>query len=116
MHVKYSSNNSGGDWWLGDKDWKALEDAGWEVAWVANEKGRFARKNSGGRFLGALAMNAKRYGLTLDDAVKEWERVTGACSTDAGCPCCGNPHNFTEYDDKGKWVASGPRAEYVASW
>lgn len=31
--VEYSSNNSGGRWWLSDKDWRALEDAGWEVYW-----------------------------------------------------------------------------------
>ena len=33
MRVEYSSNNSGGGWWLRDEDWKALEDAGWEVEW-----------------------------------------------------------------------------------
>ncbi len=31
--VEYSSNNSGGSWWLTDADWKALEDAGWTVVW-----------------------------------------------------------------------------------
>lgn len=33
MKVKYSSNNSGGDWWLTDEDWRRLEEAGWEVEW-----------------------------------------------------------------------------------
>lgn len=33
MRVEYSSNNSGGSWWLKDADWKALEDAGWVVEW-----------------------------------------------------------------------------------
>lgn len=31
--ITYSSNNSGGDWWLEDKDWIALEKAGWLVEW-----------------------------------------------------------------------------------
>lgn len=33
MIVEYSSNNSGGSWWLKDTDWKALEEAGWDVLW-----------------------------------------------------------------------------------
>ena len=33
MKVEYSSNNSGGGWWLKDEDWKALEAAGWKVEW-----------------------------------------------------------------------------------
>lgn len=33
MKIEYSTNNSGGDWWLKDKDWKALEAAGWSVVW-----------------------------------------------------------------------------------
>lgn len=31
--IQYSSNNSGGKWWLKDADWAALERAGWEVKW-----------------------------------------------------------------------------------
>lgn len=31
--LSYGSNNSGGRWWLKDKDWEALEDAGWTVHW-----------------------------------------------------------------------------------
>jgi hypothetical protein len=34
--VKYSSNNSGGSWWLKDADWLALERAGWHVEWGGN--------------------------------------------------------------------------------
>lgn len=33
MIVEYSSNNSGGSWWLSDKHWLALEAAGWRVEW-----------------------------------------------------------------------------------
>lgn len=31
--VTYSSNNSGGRWWLTDEQWLALEKAGWTVLW-----------------------------------------------------------------------------------
>lgn len=31
--VEYDSNNSGGDWWLDDDDWRRLEEAGWFVEW-----------------------------------------------------------------------------------
>ena len=81
MKVEYSSNNSGGDWWLSDEDWKNLEQAGWVVNWRE-------------RFLGAIATSATREGLTEDEAIAEFERVTGEDAFANGCPCCGNPHNF----------------------
>lgn len=145
-YVEYDSNNSGGDWWLSDDDWKALEKAGWKVAWASLENqyadnGHYVRDDDGTpklvpigtggsrfpslakrddngeyRYLGALANGAYRVGLCLREAAEEWERVTGKSSTDAGCPCCGQPHYFTEYDDDGKFVASGPDTEYTASW
>ena len=30
---EYSSNNSGGNWWLSDENWKQLEEEGWFVIW-----------------------------------------------------------------------------------
>lgn len=33
FRVEYSSNNSGGGWWLKDTDWLALEEQGWEIEW-----------------------------------------------------------------------------------
>ena len=54
-YVEYSSNNSGGGWWLGDSDWPSCR--------------RRAGRSTGsrdihtdGRWLGALATRAKRYG------------------------------------------------------
>lgn len=142
--VKYSSNNSGGHWWLTDSDWKALESAGWVVVWhtmseqfsdagdyvrdpitgmpnivPADQNGsRFLAPMVGddGRWLGALARSAYRPDMKLREAADEWERITGKCATDAGCPCCGQPHDFTEYDDKGRYVTSGPSTEYSAAW
>ena len=116
MKVEYDSNNSGGHWWLKDEHWLALEKAGWKVDWYKDQNEEFFKPGKDGRWLGALASAASREGLPLMDAVREWETITGQCSTDAGCSCCGNPHTFTEYDDNGGYVRSGPDASYVASW
>ena len=96
--VRYSSNNSGGSWWLTDKNWLDLEAAGWKVRWIRDDtSGHYAREGaSADRWLGALATSATREGLSLEDAIEEWERVTGACYGDEGCSCCGRPHDFWE--------------------
>lgn len=143
--VEYDSNNSGGSWWLSDQNWKDLEAAGWVVEWggayYCNSKyehnhkpsyltecpmdteceghRRFqtaAEMSDKDRWLGCLAKEATRYGLSLREAVAEWERVTGMSSTDAGCPCCGQPHYFAAYDDAGEQIESGPHTSYEASW
>lgn len=88
MYVKYSSNNSGGGWWLTDKHWQDLEQAGWEVAWVKDQpKSHFGSLDKDGRWLGALAREATRRGLRLREAADEWERITGLSATSPGCPC-----------------------------
>lgn len=121
MYVEYESNNSGGSWWLEDSHWKALEAAGWKVLWASLEEkytakgyerdadgtpllvpisdsncGGMAHKGEDGeyRFLGALATHAFRAGLSLREAVAEWERVTGLDASASGCECCGPPHVF----------------------
>jgi hypothetical protein len=96
MYVEYSSNNSGGNWWLSDQNWLDLEKAGWEVKWVKGDD----------RFLGALAMYATKQGTTLDEAIANWETVTGESSNSLGCECCGTPHSFTLYNDEGDYVDS----------
>lgn len=96
-YIEYSSNNSGGDWWLTDQDWTNLEEAGWEVQWKKDEAGQR-------RWLGALATSAKRHGLTREEAIAEWEQITGQNAYDEGCPCCGQPHEFYSYDDEGNMV------------
>jgi len=37
MKVEYSSNNSGGSWWVDDVGWYALEKAGWIIDWVKDK-------------------------------------------------------------------------------
>lgn len=140
MYVEYDSNNSGGSWWLEDSHWRALEAAGWKVQWAHLEKkytakgyerdadgtpllvpignSSLAHKGEDGeyRWLGALATRAFRVGLGLREAADEWERITGMDATAAGCACCGQPHTFTEYNDAGKSVRSGPSTSYEAHW
>jgi hypothetical protein len=81
--VEYSTNNSGGDWWLTDDDWRNLEKAGWEVDWREE------------RWLGALATRASKHNTTLREAIAEWETITGQYSNELGCGCCGAPHYFS---------------------
>lgn len=138
MYVEYDSNNSGGSWWLEDKDWKALEAAGWKVRWAwldyVYEDNDYERDEDGTpklsidtsdnalsvkegeRWLGTLARGAYRVGLPIRDAVDEWQKITGADPYDAGCSCCGQPHNFSEYDDNGKYVVGGPEPTGKCEW
>jgi hypothetical protein len=150
MYVEYNANNSGGHWWLKDKDWKALEKAGWTVMWATQafvytegNKGDCVRLKNGmpklrlakpedgwqynkdGRHLGAIAKYAFREcekqgdetpHETLVRVAREWEEATGQVSTEPGCACCGQPHNFTLYDAKGKWLAHGPEIHTEGSW
>jgi len=105
--IEYNSNNSGGDWWLTDQNWKDLAAAGWDVDWVADETNDLIRSSAkDGRWLGALATSASRKGVSLRMAIEEFERVTGQNSSALGCSCCGVPHNFTEYDENDKWIDS----------
>ena len=143
-YVEYSSNNSGGSWWLKDEDWIKLEKAGWEVQWgqayfcgskhqMASEslkpkkacpKGKcnghhfksYKDMTEKDRWLGSLATSAIKRNTTMKAAALEWETVLNMRATDAGCACCGQPHRFTEYDANGQYVNSGPETSYEARW
>lgn len=96
--IEYSSNNSGGRWWLSDENWEALEKAGWQVDWHSDPEcsmGRIFKSDTEGRFLGALATRARKKFSKMGDAIREWEEATGCDSTDVGCSCCGVPHSFS---------------------
>jgi hypothetical protein len=96
MKVNYKSNNSGGHWWLEDKDWFALEAAGWQVEWYKNQTNGIFGCNKNGRFLGALASEATKEFDSIEAAVAEFEKITGQCADDVGCSCCGSPHYFSK--------------------
>ena len=74
MKVSYSSNNSGGHWWLKDKDWKNLEKAGWTVEWAKDNYYKKTALDSSNRWLGALATAAYKDFPTIKMAIAEWER------------------------------------------
>lgn len=120
MRVEYSSNNSGGSWWLKDEDWKALEEAGWDVQWgelefcFSNWRGRspvicasaevceghpeytsYEQAKKGGGFLGAVAMKASFKCETPEEAIRSFQEVTGQDPGAEGCNCCGPPHIFS---------------------
>ncbi len=98
MKVKYDSNNSGGRWWLDDKDWYSLEKAGWKINWVKNEPvGAFHDEDD--RWLGALASSAEIEIGTIKEAIESFEKATGQDVSNEGCNCCGPPHCF-DWEDK----------------
>lgn len=107
MYVEYSSNNSGGSFWLTDKNWFDLEAEGWEVQWIKDQEYHQQYHPGEERWLGALATSAiKRDAKSLGEAIAEWERITGESSNALGCGCCGAPHSFTVYEDDGSWKDS----------
>lgn len=86
-YVIYRSNNSGGSWWLDEKDWINLEKAGWIVDWEEED------------YLGAKAVQALFEG-SLGEAECSFYITTGQNPDDSGCDCCGPPHDFRHpYDD-----------------
>ena len=115
--VRYSSNNSGGDWWLTDEDWRALEREGWTVEWVASDPATFKFLDPDKRWLGALATAASKAfpDPYIANAVRDWERITGHNASALGCTCCGPPHSFSAEDvgwGEGGY-ASGPEIAFV---
>ena len=102
-YVEYHHNNSGGQRWVSAEGWIKLQTAGWELGDVMS--------GPPGQYMGAV-----RRGLTLQEAVAEWETLTGSCATDIGCPCCGQPHHFEEYDSDDEMVDSGPTIQSNCSF
>ncbi len=128
--VEYSSNNSGGNWWLSDKDWKNLDKAGWKVVWAWEEyvydaKGGYVpdakgypktvKKSKKERYLGALAKYAYKKFDTIQKALQEFEKITKQDISDEGCNCCGAPHNFNWSSfgcNSGFCTCKGPHKDY----
>lgn len=139
MKVIYTSNNSGGSWWLEDKDWLNLEKAGWFVEWggeyfchskfsftdpgdrpqpCKSEKEckghRMFEKHSDmsedDRWLGCLAKSASKEFDSIREALEEFEKITGQDVSDEGCNCCGAPHTF---EADGTYISGDDCLEYL---
>ena len=110
--LAYCSNNSGGDWWLSDDNWAALEDAGWTVHWETHDsrigsiydydtmlvsEPRPTDFKTAYRWLGGLARSAAKAFNDPAEGVREWERLTNQDAGALGCNCCRPPHDFTFY-------------------
>lgn len=102
--VEYTTNNSGGSYWLSRKDWEALQEAGWVVLdWdntVYTESGNYKPDENGLPELKCPAnLDNAHYAYknfeSIRDALKEFEALTGQDVTSEGCNCCGPPHSFT---------------------
>lgn len=90
--LSYSSNNSGGNWWLTDSDWYSLAEAGWNVEWRTD--------------LGALASRCSKEFDSAEEGINEWESITGKSVASIGCNCCGPPHSFLFEDgDKEQYIS-----------
>lgn len=85
-YIEYSHINNGGNWWLTKQHWLDLQSAGWMVNWHPEGDDE------------CPATEARRYGLSYDEAVTEWTKVTGLDPDTRGCPCCSQPHWFCEGD------------------
>jgi len=125
VRVEYSTNNSGGSWWLKDRHWKALSDAGWNVQWGGRKffcgskyssidsRPAYLTVECGGechghapyltydeaalgkRYMGAVATEASKTFPNARSAIDGFEQLTGMNAADEGCNCCGPPHSFT---------------------
>lgn len=114
MIIKYSSNNSGGGFWLNDQDWINLDAAGWTVEWLKDDPYHKDTVDAAGKWLGTPAFYATREADSIESAIAEWESVTGQDASDPGCSCCGNPHNFYEEWASPEVEVRNPRPDRIA--
>lgn len=136
--LEYSSNNSGGNWWLKLEDWQHLEEAGWIIHWIhgnndpdhehAEPFDLMEHKHSysdvlvrsvwnGETYLDAAASSAAIETDNPDEAIHQFEVLTRQSADAEGCNCCGRPHYFTWDDSGGKkhYLDSRP-SSYERKW
>lgn len=95
--VIYNGNNSGGSFWLNRKHFKALENAGWRVDWVAKPifRENYHKEDiEMGSYLRTEAHTAYLVTNSLRKAIESWEEAVGMDASREGCNCCGPPHSF----------------------
>ena len=98
---EYFSNNSGGSYWLDDEDWKKLEKAGWRIAgfddFVYTNSGDYKKDNNGLPIINRKSTTpvyAYKKFDSLDEAIADFESITGEDYYAEGCSCCGQPHSI----------------------
>jgi hypothetical protein len=99
--VNLSENNSGGSFYLSGKDYDRLEEAGWEV-----DRGpdSYRHKYSDGHPDGASrVVYAKNEDQAYEEAVGEFEAVTGAYRDLVICNCCGSNFWFSVDEEDYTW-------------
>jgi len=116
--IEYHSNNSGGNEWLTEQNWKDLKKAGWKLF----SYGNFVYINSNRAFgkdnlpkrkgvVGFPSYGFKRFD-SIGEALQEFEKITGSDVTAEGCNCCGAPHEF-RWD--GGYCSGESCGEYLTS-
>lgn len=109
MLVEYSSNNSGGSFWVITKNWKKLEAQGWKLFnygsfiykdgdHVIGKDGLPKRKGNNPGIdtqFGQYAHYAFKIFNSPQEAITEFQEITGLDVSDEGCNCCGAPHSFS---------------------
>jgi len=101
MKIRYSTNNSGGNYWLSEKNWYELQRAGWEILELTKDEYGYGRTLCHEAFLDCSS---------VEEAKASFQQATGLNPTTRGCSCCGMPHQFTEEDEK-----EAPTQEYLAT-
>ena len=107
MIIEYYSNNSNGIDWLTAEDWERLKLSGWKLnsyESFAFDKNGSHKKDSDGCPTAVKEVTHPRYAYksfdTLYKAIGEWERVTGKSSYETGCETCGDPHQFSIFEQE----------------
>lgn len=112
---KFCENNSGGGWWLNERDYEALFAAGWKYE-PKNEREKDRRPYLD--HLDSKVPYGWRRHLTgefdsIRAAVESFECATGKNFFEQGCNCCGAPFTIGS-DDEGPYeYISGDSVDFV---
>lgn len=91
--VQLHHNNSGGKWWLNEKDEGGLIAEGWLLD-ISEDS-----------FLGRHISYAFLPDVDIKQALASFRKATQFTGRELGCfSCCGSPFSFTQYDQIGKSI------------
>lgn len=88
--IQLHCNNSGGRWWLNEKDEQGLIVEGWLLHFTD--------------FLGLHIDYAFLPNVSMQQALHSFSMATRYQGTERGCSCCGRPFSFSQYDENGKSI------------